>query len=258
MYGNLYFVGTVPASTHVIKTGEGLVMLDCGYQESLYLVLENMRRVGLDPADLKALFLTHGHIDHCGAAAALREYTGCRIYLGAPDLTYVDNSSGNTDLSYDVEMGMKLVPFTPDVLTHDGDVFRFGATEIRCVATPGHTPGAMSFFFPVTEGEKTVTAGLHGGMGINTLSADYLRRYGLPVSLREDFVRSMERLKKENVDLFLGNHAEHNHTVKKAELLRAGKTEAFVDPSEWSPYAGWCIENLMNLIAKERKEGKTE
>lgn len=39
MWGNLYFVGTEPASVHIIDTGEGMIMLDTGYQQSLYLVI---------------------------------------------------------------------------------------------------------------------------------------------------------------------------------------------------------------------------
>lgn len=70
IWGNIYFVGTSPASTHIIDTGEGLIMIDSGYQHSLYLVLENMRKLGLDPMDIKYIVHTHGHIDHCGATRA--------------------------------------------------------------------------------------------------------------------------------------------------------------------------------------------
>ena len=51
IFGNLYFVGTVPASTHIIDTGAGLIMIDPGYPQSLYLVIDNMYRLGLDPHD---------------------------------------------------------------------------------------------------------------------------------------------------------------------------------------------------------------
>ena len=42
IFGNLYFVGTKPASTHIIDTGEGLIMLDSGYQHSLYNVIDGI------------------------------------------------------------------------------------------------------------------------------------------------------------------------------------------------------------------------
>ena len=144
--------------------------------------------------------------------------------------------------------------FEPDILLSDGYEFRLGNTTVRAVATPGHTPGAMSYFFNVSDGADIFIAGLHGGMGINTLCKEFLDKYDLPYTLREDFVNSMLRLNEEHVDIFLGNHMQHNHTERKAELVRSGNRLAFVDPSEWQPYNLWCIKNLENMIKKERKQ----
>ena len=44
IFGNLYFVGTQPASTHIIDTGDGLIMLDSGYQHLLYSVINGIYR----------------------------------------------------------------------------------------------------------------------------------------------------------------------------------------------------------------------
>ena len=71
LYGNVYFVGTSHASTHLIDTGDGLLMLDSGYQESLYLVLEGIQRLGFRTTDLRWILHSHGHIDHVGATKAL-------------------------------------------------------------------------------------------------------------------------------------------------------------------------------------------
>lgn len=249
IFGNLYFVGTVPASSHLIDTGEGLILLDSGYQESLYLVLESIRKLGFDPKNIKYVLHTHGHIDHCGAARALKELYGCKLFMGERDKEY---ANGTLDLSYAAELGMTYIPFEPDVLIKDGDVITLGNTSVRAVATPGHTPGAMSYFFDVTDGKQTYRAGLHGGMGINTLSREFLDKYKLPYSYRDEFVNSMNRLQAEDVDIFLGNHAEHNDTVGKAERVRNGDTDAFVDPTEWKPYAQWCIENFEKMLKREQ------
>lgn len=248
LFGNLYFVGGIPASTHIIDTSEGLIMLDSGYQESLYLVLENMRKVGLNPSDIKYVIHTHGHIDHCGASMALKQLYGCKLFIGERDKDY---ANGTLDLSYAAELDMTYIPFEPDVLLNDGDVITLGNTSIRAVATPGHTPGTMSYFFDATDGEKVYRVGLHGGMGVNTLSKEYLDKYNLPYSYRDEFVSSMKRLMEEEVDIFLGNHAEHNDTKGKAERVGNGEADAFVDPSEWKPYVKWCIDNLQYMIDRE-------
>ncbi len=245
IFGNLYFVGTKPASTHIIDTGEGLIMLDSGYQQSLYLVIHNMHLLGLDPLDLKYIVMTHGHIDHFGATRALVELTGAKTFIGEKDR---ESANGTLDLSFAKELDMEFTEtFEPDVLLKDGDKIKLGNTEITALATPGHTAGAMSYFFDVTDGKETYRAGLHGGMGINTLSTAYLKRYNLPFSLRDDLVNSMKKLKNEKVDIFLGNHMQHNHTEDKAKRLEKGEKYAFVNPDELAAYCEWVIENCKNI-----------
>ena len=251
IFGNLYFVGTVPASTHILDTGDGLIMFDAGYLESMDEVISNMGKMELKIEDLKYIITTHGHIDHAGAARKFRELTNAKIVIGALDREYVN---GENDLTYAREYEMEFDFFEPDILLADGDTLTLGNATVTAVATPGHTPGAMSYFFDVTDGCETFRAGLHGGMGINTLSREYLDRYDLPYSLRADFVSAMERLAGERVDIFLGNHMQHNKTGEKADRVRSGDKYAFVNPDEWSPYCLWCIENLNNMIEREEEK----
>ncbi len=256
IFGNLYFVGTKPASTHIIDTGEGLIMLDSGYQHSLYSVIDGIYNVGLDAHDLKYIIHTHGHIDHFGATRALVELTGAKTFLGEADRQY---ANGELDLSYAKELDMEFNEiFEPDILVNDGDIIELGNTKIKAVATPGHTPGAMSYFFDVTNGKDTFRAGLHGGMGINTLCREFLDKYNLPYTLRDDFKLSMLRLNEEKVDIFLGNHMQHNRTEEKAEKVRNGEEYAFVNPDEWAKYNLWCIKNLEKMIEMENKNNETK
>ena len=248
LWGNLYFVGTYHASTHIIDTGKGLIMLDSGYQHSLYLVLENMRKLGLDPMDIKYIVHTHGHIDHCGATQALVQMTGAKTFLSEADKDYMN---GTVDLSWATELELDLEEFEADVLVNDGDTITLGNTTLTAVATPGHTPGSMSYLFNVTDGEKTLVAGLHGGAGLNTFSKTFLDKYNLPYSYRDDYFRSMERLKTLKVDIFLGNHAWQNQTREKQALVATGDKDAFVDPNAWAAFAEQCQQKLRDFIEKE-------
>lgn len=254
IFGNLYFVGTEPASTHLIDTGDGLMIIDTGYQHSLYQVINNIWELGFSPYDIKYLIHTHGHIDHFGGTRALVELTGAKTVIGKPDY---GNCTGANDLSFARELGMEFrETFTPDITVEDGDIISLGNTSIRCVSTPGHTPGAMSFFFDVTDGNETFRAGLQGGMGINTMSADYLDKYGLSYDCRDNFLKAMDRLNEEDVDIFLGNHMQHNNTLSKRERVLAGDKYAFVDKNEWRPFNEFCKRNLLNMIEEENKAKK--
>lgn len=248
LWGNLYFVGTYHASTHIIDTGDGLIMLDSGYQHSLYLVLENMHQLGLNPKDIKYIVHTHGHIDHCGATRALVEMTGAKTFLGEPDKDYVN---GVADLSWAAELELDLEEFEADVLVNDGETITLGNTTLTAVATPGHTPGSMSYLFNVSDGDRTLVAGIHGGAGLNTFSKSFLDKYSLPYEYREDYLKSMDRLKTLTVDIFLGNHAWQNKTREKRELIAQGNKDAFVDPTAWGKFAEQCKKNLYTLLEKE-------
>ena len=133
--GSTWFVGTAPASTHIIDSGDGLVLLDSGYQESLYLVLDSMHRCGLDPRKLRHIIHSHGHIDHAAATRALVELTGAETWIGAGDRRMVDGT--RPELSWAPEYAMAFPPpFTPDHLIHDGDRIEIGDLAIECVETP--------------------------------------------------------------------------------------------------------------------------
>ena len=247
IFGNLYFVGTEPASTHIIDTGDGLIMLDSGYQHSLYLVLHNMHVLGLDPRNLKYILHTHGHIDHAGATKALVELFGCKTFIGSPDDKYV---TGELDLTWARELNLDFIgAFTPDVILKDGDKVTLGNTEITAVHSPGHTPGALSYFFDVTDGEKTYRAALHGGLGTNTMRRDFLDRYGFDTSCRDEFIASQTRLAELPVDIYLGNHAAQNDTAGKLARVRAGETEAFVDQTEWGRSMLEARDRLIRRLA---------
>lgn len=243
LWGNCCFVGSMPASVHIVETETGLIMFDCGYQESLYLVLEHMRCLGLDPARITDLFITHGHIDHCAAAEAIRRLTGCRIFLGEADAPAVQGTA-DTDLTYAGEFGMSFIYFTPDILLRDGDEVTIGGTTIRAIATPGHTAGTMSYRFNLHSGDRTLYALLHGGAGMNTLTQDYLDRHHLPTDLRDAFRASMKKMGEISADIFLGNHADQNDTPSKAQRIAEGDLDAFVDPTALTSYANRCLVRL--------------
>ena len=71
MIGNVYFVGTVEASSHMIDTGDGLILIDTGYEETADVIVESMNTLGYDIKDVKIILHSHGHYDHTGGTAKI-------------------------------------------------------------------------------------------------------------------------------------------------------------------------------------------
>lgn len=250
IFGNLYFVGTVPASTHLIDTGAGLILIDPGYPQSLYLVVRNIAKLGFSVDDVKYIVCTHGHYDHIGAVRALVELTGAKTFLGKEDASYAD---GTEDLTAATEIGTKYYEqFTPDVLLSDGDWIRLGNTAILCRSAPGHTPGTMAFFFDVTDGKKTYRAAMHGGVGMNSMKKQWLDKYGLSTDTRDKFIPAIDNLFDEPVDIVLGNHVKQNNTIEKGRQIRED-FNPFIDSSEWKKFLTETKEKYYQMLEEERE-----
>src|ERR1700690_21131 len=61
IFDNLYYVGPQTASTYLIKSDKGLILIDPTYNWATDMVLANIRKLGFDPADIKYILITHGH-----------------------------------------------------------------------------------------------------------------------------------------------------------------------------------------------------
>ena len=248
IFGNLYFVGTKFVSSHIIDTGEGLILIDSQYPQTLYLLLENIRAVGLDPYDIKYILHSHGHYDHLGGTSALVDLIGCKTVIGRPDRDY---ANGTVDLTWAKELGHTYYEmFEPDILADDGYVLELGNTRIRCVSTPGHTPGTLSFFFDVTDGKTTYAAAMFGGAGMNSLYNEFLDSYGLPHSLRDDFLASLEKVRDEHVDIIVGNHPGDSQIIQKYPIFKAGEENPFIDPEAWRRRLDQFRERFEDMVAK--------
>lgn len=231
----LYWIGVNRmAPAHLLVTSDGLVLIDTGSVDTQNELFENIASLGFDAREVKHIIHSHGHFDHTGATPDIVKLSGAKTYIGLGDEGAVrgDNKllwAGVLRVEPEKE---KDFYFEPDVIIKDGDVIKFGDTEIRFVATPGHTAGVISMFFKVHHGGKEYLAGMFGGAGYGSMKLEYLDSEGLPRSLRDDYVKSINRLLKEPVEVHIGNHPSNNKHEDKA----ARKTEdynPFVEENTW-------------------------
>lgn len=230
--GNVYFVGTFPASAHLIDTGDGLVLIDTGYSDTLFLLVNSIYKLGFSPYDIKYIIHTHWHWDHTQATAALVHLTGAETFIGEKDAENVKQF------------------FVPDHLLKDGDVVSLGNTKIEVVETPGHTRGTISLFFETEENGSKYQVGTFGGAGANTLARGKFDYDGC----REDYINSLNILRNKKVDVFIGNHVWNNDTETKAQILRETGENRFIDNKIWCDFLDFCEKRLNKLLEDEKND----
>ena len=253
IWGNLYFVGNKSVGAHLIDTGEGLILIDTTYPSTAAMLVQSIWELGFDPRDIRCLIHTHGHFDHFGGTALLKEISGARTYLGEGDAVMFKERS---ELALTEGSGCEYFGlFVPDEIMKDGDVITLGNTSIRIVSTPGHSDGVISFFTEIEEGGVRLAAGMHGGAGMNTMCRTFIEKYHNG-HCRKDFREGLDKVYDERVDIMLGNHTGHNRTVEKRQFMLDHPEEPnpFVDPTEWKRYLD-SVRNRFEAMLQEEAEG---
>lgn len=119
------------------ETGEGVFVDPGGEIDKLMGAAEQFG------VKIVAVWLTHGHLDHAGAATAVSERTGCPIIGPHKDDQWLLDDIENQGAKYGIKDGKNVVPTR---YLNDGDELTLGDTTFGVVHTPGHTPGHVVIY----------------------------------------------------------------------------------------------------------------
>jgi metallo-beta-lactamase class B len=224
VFDNLYLLGMKTVTAWALTTSEGIILFDAMFHYNVEeTVVASLRQLGLDPADIKYVIITHAHNDHFGGAAHLQETFGARIVMTVEDWEHMRSWP---------QLG-SLAPFPrDDIAVRDGYTITLGDTSVRIVATPGHTPGTLSAIFPVRDGASTHYVGYWGASAVSFLPPDGVLEY---MSSADKFMRIDPR-----VDVPLTNHPAIDGALEKLAALgrrRGGSAHPFVEGNEG--FRGW-------------------
>jgi metallo-beta-lactamase class B len=209
-FDNLYFVGSTWVSAWALKTSQGIILIDAlnNRYEAATVIDGGMRKLGLDPAQIRYVIVTHAHGDHYGGAVHFVEKYKARVVMSEADWKQTEGK-----LEY-VSPLWGPVP-KRDLAVADGDKVTLGDTTVTVNLTPGHTLGTITPTFEVKSGGKTHRVLLWGGTAFN---------FGNNVPRLESYIAATERMAKlaqaQQVDVMLSNHAGYDDTVRKLEALR--------------------------------------
>lgn len=206
VFDNLYWLGTRQHSSWALRTSAGLIIIDTNFAWATQPeIIDGLTKLGLNPADIKYVIISHAHGDHDQGAAELQSRYGAKVVMGAPDwdstVQRPATAAGGVP-KRDISVGP------------DGTKITLGDTTVTIVATPGHTAGTLSYVFPVKDGARTVMVAYSGG----TLTG----AFGTDAARWDEYIASQKKIGKAAADagasVILSNHSEYDGAYTKARL----------------------------------------
>jgi metallo-beta-lactamase class B len=231
VFDNLYYLGEkmlngASPSAWALTTPDGIILIDAMYDNSVEdEIVGGMKKMGLNPADIKYLILTHGHGDHINGAKFIQDNYHPKVLMGAADWDAVESNKNFR--------GPKPVK---DVAVVDGQTVTLGGTTVKLYVTPGHTPGTLSMLFPVSDGGKPHLAALWGGTGFQYSA--------------EAYNKSAERFREiaagAGADVILSTHPQLDNSDVKLRMVEKRK------PGDPHPYVvGFSVIQDYLTVARE-------
>jgi len=145
---------------YLVDLGE-LVLIDCGAGPSWGRLRDRINEAGFDPDQLHTLLLTHGHVDHIGAAAAIREQAGCRLVAHEADAAAIESGDPRTTAASWYGMTLPRVTLDERLVGASADL-SFSQGKLEIVHTPGHTPGSVAVLLSTRDGLVLFGQDIHG------------------------------------------------------------------------------------------------
>lgn len=203
VFDNLYFFGQSEYSVWALTTSEGIIVLDTIFDYSVEdEVAEGMKKLGLDPGEIKYAIVSHPHPDHDGGARFLQEHYGTRVIMSPADWDVLDRRTVGSKPKRDIE-------------ATDGQKLTLGDTTVTMYILPGHTPGTISSMFTVKDQGTPHVAALWGGAGLNP-----------DVESVTTYIRSAQRfsgiVKEAGADIIFTNHTDWDRSKVNLPLLAKG------------------------------------
>jgi metallo-beta-lactamase class B len=225
VFDNLYFVGMTEYSSWAVNTSDGIIILDSIFDYSVEdEVVNGLTKLGLDPARIKYVIVSHGHSDHAGGAKLLQDRFGAHVILSAADWDLLAHDTGAWPKP------------KRDMVATDGQRLTLGGTTLTMYLTPGHTLGTISTLIPVTDGGKPHVVAEWGGTAFNWIAqrAAYITPDRPDKFWFENYSHSAQRFRdivtKAGADVLISNHTNYDGSKTKLPAMTQRK------PGDPNPY----------------------
>ena len=209
VFDNLYFVGSKIHNSWALVTSDGIIILDTIFTyNSEEEIIGGLKKLGLDPAKIKYVIITHAHGDHVGGAKLLQDRFHARIVMGGPDWDSIEKSVN----------GYPEGKPKRDITADDGQKITLGDTSVTVITTPGHTPGTLSMIFPVKDNGRPLTVVYSGGTAFNFPSTG--PNFDIYINSQSKLAAAAAAA---NATVFMSNHSEFDNAVAKFKMIASRK-----------------------------------
>jgi len=241
--GNIYYVGTKGLASYLIKSSDGLILINSDLEQNVPQIKASIETLGFKFSDVKVLLISHAHWDHDAGSAKIKELTGAKYMVMDADVPVVE-SGGKADFRYGNTPANLYPPAKVDRVLHDGDEVKLGDATLVAHLTPGHTKGCTTWTMKVKDGAKTYDVVIVGSPNTNDFKLVNNEKYP---TIAQDFEKGFRVLKSLPCDIFLGAHGAYFNMDAKYPKFKAGDTSVWVDPAGYKAY----VENREKAFRAE-------
>lgn len=242
IHGNTYLVGTCGISSILITGKDGHILIDAGTEVGADLIAANIRRLGFRLRDVKYLLHSHEHLDHVGGMARLQRLTGAKL-VASQDAAKVFETGAPTSGDPQAGMHPPLSPAVVDRVIGDGDTVRIGGVQLTAIATPGHTPGALSWHWGSCDG--AVCRRIVYADSLSAISSDDYR-FSDHSAYVAAFREGLKRLGAVECDILLTPHPSASNMAD-----RLGGSAPLENRNACRDYSAAAGKRLDDRLAKE-------
>ncbi|HEX8469962.1 MAG TPA: subclass B3 metallo-beta-lactamase [Brevundimonas sp.] len=248
VYGNTWLVGFEGLTIGLIKTSDGLILIDGAAPQAVRDIEANLTTLGFSIRDVKYILSTEAHWDHSGGIAALARDSGAEVLAGREAVqSLLQGRSTEDDPQHGELASMPAIAGVRGV--RDGETLTLGDVTVTARATPGHTPGSMSWTWRSCEDDlcKDVVF----AASLNPISADgYL--YSTHPALSEGFRRAFARVRAMPCDILFSSHpSASGQDARHAAFVRGEQPNPFVDSAACRAFADHYERKFDERLARE-------
>ncbi|WLT31873.1 subclass B3 metallo-beta-lactamase [Geothrix sp. PMB-07] len=226
---NVCYVGTAELGCYLITGSQGHILINTGLADSPPLIMASLRTLKIPPKDIRVLLTNQAHFDHVGGFAEMQKLTGAKVWATAADAPLLRDGGVSDPGGLSRFKAVKV-----DRVLKDGEVITLGDLSLTVIATPGHTPGSVSYLMTVQgHGQKKTLLFVNLPTVVMPLNnAKY-------PSIVKDLETSFVRLKALRPDFWVAAHASQ---CGLAEKHAAGNYE---DPAGYAKAVAECEADFL-------------